>query len=116
MTEAMQERDRHVRILGGDVADDFLQLLLRHRAICVVEDRFDGVSFMVIADDAFEQDIRTVGRAHHAADERSGVDGIVGEVAHPPATGGMNASSSPSRSSTSGGSYDSFTAVIGGCS
>ena len=47
--------------------DDLLDLFLRHRAIGVVEDRLDGVPFVMVADHALEEDVRAVGRPHARA-------------------------------------------------
>src|ERR1700682_4457850 len=92
---------------------DRVDLLLRHWPEGLVRDRLDALAFVVIADDTFEEHAGAVTRPHHAPAEGRGVKGVVCQIAHPPATGGMKTSSSPSWSASSGDTYDSFTAVSG---
>src|SRR5437762_13891726 len=102
MSEPMCDGDGDVGKLRRDIAHDLVDFFFSHWSICIVEDRLDRAAFMMIAHDTFEEHIRAVAQAHHAIHECARVDRRSGQVVHPPATGGMNASSSPSRSSESG--------------
>jgi len=82
LPEAMEAGGVDVGELRADVVDDRGDLLLRHRAIGVVENRLDRLPFAVIADDPFEKDAGAVAAADELPRQGGGVDGIVGEVGH----------------------------------
>src|SRR3954468_6671570 len=90
------------------LVDDRLQLALRHCLVRGVVDPRDVASLVHLAHCAEEENDGTVPRARRCAHERDRIDRRAdegGKRGHPPATGGMSAISSPSRTSACGSAY-----------
>src|SRR5258706_7256228 len=86
MTEPVDDGNGDVRECRPHLVDNFLDLLLRHRPVGIIENRFDRLPFVVIADNALEQHVRAVGRAHDTSYQCLAVDRIISQIrdASPP--------------------------------
>src|SRR5262245_64185849 len=102
----------------GELADEALgdlrHLGLGHRTVRLVLDRRGRTPLVLVPHDADEEAQRAVGRP--GLREKGGdVERRAREkTAHPPATGGRNATSSPSRRTVSRDAYSRLTAAGGG--
>src|SRR5438105_10635134 len=97
-SQSVDDADLHVGTSTTDVRNDSGDLLFGHRPVRVIENRLYAFAVVMVPHDTFEDNAGAVRTSPRLADEGCGVDRLVREIAHPPATGGMNASSSPSRS------------------
>jgi hypothetical protein len=77
--------------------EDALAFLDAKRLEGLVLEPLHGLAFVVIADPAFEADEGAAAAIHETGTQGPAIDRCVGEgeVAHPPATGGMNTTASP---------------------
>ena len=110
------ERERADAVLDDDVgvpeplrrfARDLPELARGHRLVRGVLDARHGAAVVDVANGAEEQRRRAVRIGRHLRDERGRVDGARDDrgARHPPATGGMSATSSPARMTSPGEAY-----------
>src|SRR6185312_11225922 len=115
IADAMDRHDSDARCDCDRLPHDRLHLPLRHPRVRGIFEPRDGARIGAVANGAEERRHRAgVGIPDLVGDGRH-VDGGRGycRPAHPPATGGMTATSSPGEIATSSVAYSSLTAIIG---
>ena len=112
---AMLDDDLRASEPVGRFGRDLHELALGHRLVRGVLHPRHRAAVVHVAHGAEEERRRAVGAGRHLRDERGRVDRACddGGARHPPATGGMSATSSPARMISPGEAYSWLSAISG---